>query len=231
MIKKNFVPTWLLPFLIIVFFIILILYYLISKSPRIEDLFINLATTVLGIIITLYGIDRIIKHYERKSWLDFEKIISTQIIDILFTLCNFMNLNSSLWEQWLQVFNKNITKKDKVVQYINFFHATEIDSDYIKQIVKDDHLLDFFSGGYKDTFQKLDDLFRLYSNKLTADQSTHIINLTINVSSLINDMSTFRMFNFAIKEFNAHLEVGHLKYFYDNARETISTAKKLLDSI
>ena len=56
MTKRNFIPKWLLPILFSIFLISLISYYLISKSPRIEDLFINLAATILGILLTLFVI-------------------------------------------------------------------------------------------------------------------------------------------------------------------------------
>ncbi len=99
MIKRNFIPKWLLPILFLIFLISLIAYYLISKSPRIEDLFINLAATILGILLTLFVIDNAKRYYENKEWAEFEKIITNQIIDILFTLCNYLRLNPSLMEQ------------------------------------------------------------------------------------------------------------------------------------
>jgi hypothetical protein len=144
MTKRNFIPKWLSPILFIIFLISLIAYYLISKSPRIEDLFINLAATVLGILLAILVIDNVKRHYENKEWSEFEEIIKNQIIDILFTLCNYLRLNPSLMEEWMQIFKTDIDKKEKVNQLLNFSQTSEVDSDYIEKIILDNHLINFF---------------------------------------------------------------------------------------
>ncbi|OGU76117.1 MAG: hypothetical protein A2V93_08860 [Ignavibacteria bacterium RBG_16_34_14] len=214
-----------------VFLISLVLYFRISKSPRIEDLFISFAATVLGIIVTLLLVERSIKRQENEEWEEFEKIISNQIIDILFTLCNYSNISSILWEQYLEIFKKDVDTKDKIIKYINYFHSSEINLDYIKKIVSDEHLIEFFSRGYKSIFQNLDDTFRLYGNKLSSDQSTNIINLKMKVSILINNMNRFYTANFAIKEFNVPLETALLNDFKENVNKAILAANKLLQTI
>ena len=169
---KNYIPKWLLLILVMFFLASLVVYFKISSSPRIEDLFINLSATILGILITLFFVDRIINYSERREWKEFELIITSQIIDILFSLCDVMNLHSSIWKQWLEIFKNDREKKQKVREYIKVFQSTDIDFGYIKEIVKDSHLIDFFNDGYKTSYQKLDDVFRLFNNKLNAEQST-----------------------------------------------------------
>ena len=229
--KRNFVSYRVILYLIGVFLISLVLYFRISKSPRIEDLFISFAATVLGIIVTLLLVERSIKRQENEEWEEFEKIISNQIIDILFTLCNYSNISSILWEQYLEIFKKDVDTKDKIIKYINYFHSSEINLDYIKKIVSDEHLIEFFSRGYKSIFQNLDDTFRLYGNKLSSDQSTNIINLKMKVSILINNMNRFYTANFAIKEFNVPLETALLNDFKENVNKAILAANKLLQTI
>lgn len=231
MTKKDFNPKLLLPILFIIFLISLIAYFLISKSPRIEDLFINLAATVLGILLTLFVIDNVKRYYENKEWSEFEEIITDQIIDILFTLCNYLRLNSSLMEQWMQIFKKDIDKKERVNQLLSFSETSKMDSVYIGKIILDDHLINFFSNGYGDVFQRLDDLYKLYQNRLPANISTQIINLKLNLSALRGNMSTFQMFNVAIIEFKASIEPGHINEFSENVSKTIKTSKILIDLV
>lgn len=71
--KKDLIPWWLSKVLLILFLICMITYYILSHSPRIEDLFINLAATILGVIITIIFVEQIIKRYERKEWKEYEK--------------------------------------------------------------------------------------------------------------------------------------------------------------
>ena len=226
--NKQFVPKWLLLILLILVLGNLTIYYWISESPRIEDLLINLSATFLGILVTLFFIDRIIKYYERKEWEEFEGIISNQLIDILFTLCNILNISSDLWQEWIRIFN---TKKEKIKQYIKIFQTIKINKDYINTIIMDDHLIDFFSSGYNGTYKRLDDFFRLYNNKLSAEQNIQVINLKTNISNLINNMNFFQSLNFIIKEYKVPIQENNINDFMQNARETISTIKKLLDSI
>jgi hypothetical protein len=228
---KDFISHRLILYLIIIFLISLILYYKISTSPRIEDLFISLAATVLGIIITLYLVDRSIRKAEEKEWAEFEEIISIQIIEILFSLCNVLNISSNLWKHFLEIFSKDIAQKEKVIEYINFYESQEINLDYIKEIVTDDHLIDFFSNGYKDVHQRVDNLYRLYNIKLTAEQSAQIVNLRIKILKLINNMNTFRMLNIAVKEFNANLEEGFMNDFRENISNTIFIVKNLVRTV
>ncbi len=227
--KSNFISLRIILYLIIIFLISLILYYKISTSPRFEDLLISLAATVLGIIITLLLVERSIKRNEKKEWEEFESLVKKQIIEILFTLCNYCNITSTLWENYLQIFKEEIDTKDKIIQYINFYNSSENNLDYIRKIVDDDHLIDFFSVGYKNVFNKIDDLFRLYNDKLSAKQSTLIINLKQNLFSLSNNMDTFSMFNIAIKELKAKIEIGHMNDFKENVSKTILTIKKLIE--
>ncbi len=227
--SKFYIPKWLLPILFIIFLSSLIVYFIISKSPRIEDLFINLSATVFGIILTLYLVERSIKINEKKEWKEFEDIITNQIIDILFTVCNYMNIHSSLWIKWWEILKYDIDKKNKISQYINLFSSTEIDSSYIEAIINEDHLINFFSDGYTNAFNQIDELFRLYSDKLSAKQSTLILNLKHNLFSLSNNMSTFSMFNIAIKELKAKIEIGHMNDFKENVSKTILTMQKLID--
>jgi len=231
MTQKDFIPKWLLLILFIIFLVSLIAYFLISKSPRIEDLFINLAATVLGILLTLFIIDNVKKYYENKEWSEFEEIITNQIIDILFPLCNYLHLNPSFMEQWMQIFKKEIDKKEKVNQLINLSQTSKMDSDYIEKIILDDHLINFFSNGYEGVFQRLDELFKLYHNRLPANISTQIINLKLSLSALLGNMNRFQMFNVAIIEFRASVEPGHINEFSENVSETIIAAKKLFDSV
>jgi len=231
MTKKDFIPKLLLPILLIIFLISLIVYFQISKSLRIQDLFINLAATVLGILITLFVIDNVKRYYENKEWSEFEEVITNQIIDILFTLCNYLQLNPSLMEQWMQIFKKDIDKKEKVNQLLSFSQTSKLDSDYIRKIILDDHLINFFSNGYGGVFQRLDDLFKLYQNRLPANISTLIINLNLSLSALRGNMSTFQMFNIAINEFKASIEPGHINEFSENVSKTIITAKILIDLV
>jgi len=227
----DFIPKWLLPIMVIIIIISLIAYFLISKSPRIEDLFINLAATVSGILLTLFVVDKVKKYYERKEWSEFEEIITNQIIDTLFTLCNYFRLNPSFIEHWMEIFGKDIDKKEKVKQLITLSQSSKIDSDYIRKIILDDHLIKFFSNGYGGVFKRLDDIFRLYQNRLPANISTEIINLKLSLSALLSNMSTFQMFNIAINEFDAKIEPGHVNEFSKNVSKTINTSKMLLDSV
>ena len=227
----DFIPKWLLPIMVIIIIISLIAYFLISKSPRIEDLFINLAATVSGILLTLFVVDKVKKYYEKKEWSEFEEIITNQIIDTLLTLCNYFRLNPSFIEQWMEIFGKDIDKKEKVIQLIILSQSTKIDSDYIRKIILDDHLNKFFSNGYGGVFKRLDDIFRLYQNRLPANISTEIINLKLSLSALLSNMSTFQMFNIAINEFDAKIEPGHVNEFSKNVSKTINTSKMLLDSV
>ena len=227
----DFIPKWLLPIMVIIIIISLIAYFLISKSPRIEDLFINLAATVSGILLTLFVVDKVKKYYEKKEWSEFEEIITNQIIDTLLTLCNYFRLNPSFIEQWMEIFGKDIDKKEKVIQLIILSQSTKIDSDYIRKIILDDHLIKFFSNGYGGVFKRLDDIFRLYQNRLPASISTEIINLKLSLSALLSNMSTFQMFNIAINEFDAKIEPGHVNEFSKNVSKTINTSKMLLDSV
>jgi len=227
----DFIPKWLLPILLIIILISLIAYFLISKSPRIEDLFINLAATVSGILLTLFVIDKVKKYYEKKEWSEFEEIITNQIIDTLFTLCNYFRLNPSFIEQWMEIFRKDIDKKEKVNQLISLSQSSKIDSDYIGKIILDDHLINFFSNGYEGAFQRLDDLFKLYHNRLPASISTQIINLKLSLSELHGNMSRFQMINVAIKEFKASIEPGYINEFSENVSKTINNTKLLFDSV
>jgi prepilin signal peptidase PulO-like enzyme (type II secretory pathway) len=227
----DFIPKWLLPIMVIIIIISLIAYFLISKSPRIEDLFINLAATVSGILLTLFVVDKVKKYYEKKEWSEFEEIITNQIIDTLFTLCNYFRLNPSFIEQWMEIFGKDIDKKEKVIQLIILSQSSKIDPDYIRKIILDDHLIKFFSNGYGGVFKRLDDIFRLYQNRLPANISTEIINLKLSLSALLSNMSTFQMFNIAINEFDAKIEPGHVNEFSKNVSKTINTSKMLLDSV
>ena len=227
----DFIPKWLLPILVIIIIISLIAYFLISKSPRIEDLFINLAATVSGILLTLFVVDKVKKYYEKKEWSEFEEIITNQIIDTLFTLCNYFRLNPSFIEHWMEIFGKDIDKKERVKQLITLSQSSKIDSDYIRKIILDDHLIKFFSNGYGGVFKRLDDIFRLYQNRLPANISTEIINLKLSLSALLSNMSTFQMFNIAINEFDAKIEPGHVNEFSKNVSKTINTSKMLLDSV
>ena len=227
----DFIPKWLLPIMVIIIIISLIAYFLISKSPRIEDLFINLAATVSGILLTLFVVDKVKKYYEKKEWSEFEEIITNQIIDTLLTLCNYFRLNPSFIEQWMEIFGKDIDKKEKVKQLITLSQSSKIDSDYIRKIILDDHLIKFFSNGYGGVFKRLDDIFRLYQNRLPASISTEIINLKLSLSALLSNMSTFQMFNIAINEFDAKIEPGHVNEFSKNVSKTINTSKMLLDSV
>ena len=220
-----------MPILFIIFLVCLIIYYKISKSPRIEDLFIGLAATILGILITVSLVNSIIKHNEDKEWEEFKGIISNQIIDIIFTLCNCSNISSTLWKQYMEIFKEDVDTKSKIIKYINFFNSSEINLDYIREIVNDDHLIEFFSNGYNGILRRLEDVYRSYSNRLSADQSIQIINLKMKVSTLINNMNMFHMFNFEIKEFNVQLETDHLNDFKENVNKTILTAKKLLETV
>ena len=226
---KTYIPNWLLLILVIIALASLVIYFKISSYPRIEDLFINLSATVLGILITLFIVDRIIKYYERKEWKEFEQIINSQIVDSLFSLCNFMNLHSSIWKQWLEIFKNDSEKKQKVRDYLNVFQSTSIDFSYAKEIIKDDHLIDFFDSGYKSSYQKLDEVFRLFNNKLTAEQSTQILHLRMNLSSLISNLSTFRTLNFINQEYKLPPNNSHIQDFFDNARKTIHTMKALIE--
>jgi len=131
----------------------------------------------------------------------------------------------------LDIFKKDKEKKEKVIEYVNFFNSLEVDLNYIEEIVKDEHSIDFFYKGYNSAFQKLDNLFRLYNNKLTADQSTQIVNLMMNVSKLMDTMNMFGMFNISIKESNVQIEVGHLQDFKGNVTKTINTIDKLMETI
>ena len=227
----DFIPKWLLLILVIIIIISLIAYFLISKSPRIEDLFINLAATVSGILLTLFVVDKVKKYYERKEWSEFEEIITNQIIDTLLTLCNYFRLNPSFIEQWMEIFGKDIDKKERVKHLITLSQSSKIDSDYIRKIILDDHLIKFFSNGYGGVFKRLDDIFRLYQNRLPANISTEIINLKLSLSALLSNMSTFQMFNIAINEFDAKIEPGHVNEFSKNVSKTINTSKMLLDSV
>ena len=225
MIKKNHIPKWLLLILIIIVLGSLLTYFLISKSPRIEDLFINLSATVLGILITLFIVDRIIKYYE---WKEFEKIISNQIIDILFTLSNFMNLNSNLWQEWTKILNNDKSKKEKLKDYIKLFQSLELNKDYIFEIIKDDHLIEFFSSGYNGTYKRLDEFFSLFNNRLSAKQNTQIIRLKLSISNLTSNMNLFKSLNFMQKEFKIPIDEKHLNDFLNNARTTILIIEELL---
>lgn len=229
--RKSYIPQYLIPVLIIFFLASLITYYKISQSPRIEDLFIGFAATILGILITVLFVDRIIIHNEKKEWQEFEGIISNQIIDLIFTLCNFLSISSTLWKQHLEIFKEDVDTRNKIIKYIDFFNSSEINLDYIKHIVNDNHLIAFFSDGYSGVLRSLTNIYSSYSHKLSADQSTQIINLKSNLSILINNMNTFRMLNVAIKEFNASLETGYLNDFKENVCKTVFVANKLLDAI
>jgi hypothetical protein len=229
--NKNYIPRWLLLILIISVIGSLLTYFLISNSPKIEDLFINLAASLFEILITLFIIDRIIKYYEKKEWDAFEKIISNQIIDIIFTLCNYSNISSKVWEQYLQIFKEELDTKNKIAKYIEFFRSSEIEIDYLKQIVVNEHLIEFFTNGYKGIHQSLDDIFRLYSFKLSAEQSIQIINLKTKVTILLSIMNRFYTTNFAIKELNIPLEDHLLNDFKENVKETIFVASELLETV
>ena len=134
-------------------------------------------------------------------------------------------------EQWMQIFNKDVDRKEKVNQLLSFSQTSEMDSDYIGKIILDDHLINFFSNGYGGVFQRLDDLFKLYQNRLPANISTQIINLKLSLSALSGNMSTFQMFNVAIKEFKASIEPSHINEFSENVSKTINTARILIDSV
>lgn len=229
--KKDFISPRLIYYLISIFLISLIFYFIISTQTRIEDLLINIAATVAGIIITLLLVERSIKKAEKKEWEELEQIISNQIIDILFTLCNFLNISSNLWHEWTQIFNKVITKKEKIKEYVKIFQSLEINKDYIYEIIKDDHLIGFFSSGYNATYKRLDDFFRLYSSRLNAVQTTQIIHLKMNISSLTSHISLFQSLNFILKEYKLPIEESHVNDFLKNAKETILTVNKLVGTI
>jgi len=229
--KSDFISYRVILYLTIIVIISLIFYFKISDQPRIEDLFINLAATVLGIIITLLLVDRSIKKDKAKEWQEFKGIISKQILDIIFSLCNYSNISTILWQQYLEIFKEDVDTKNKIVKYIDFYNESKIDLDYITQIIKDEHLIGFFLSGYTGILHRLDDVYKSYSNNLTADQSTQIIQLKSNLTTLISNMNRFHTTNFAIKEFNVPLETSYLNDFKVSVSETITTMNKLINTV
>lgn len=229
--NKNYISRSLLLILIISVIGSLLTYFLISGSPKIEDLFINLSASFLEILITLFIIERIIKYYENKEWHEFEKIISNQIMDIIFTLCNYSNISSNLWGQYLQIFKEELDTKNKIVKYIEFFRSSEIELDYLKQLVVSEHLIDFFTNGYKGIYKNLDDIFRLYSHKLSAEQSIKIVSLKTKLTVLLSILNRFYTTNYAIKEMNIPLDDQILNDFKENVQETLFAASELLETV
>ena len=229
--SKETIPKKLLYILLLLFVVSLLLYFLISKSPRIEDLLINLSATILGILITLFIVDRIIKHREREQWQEFETIISGQISEILFTLCSYLNISSNLWPEWANILASDLPRKNKIDNFIKHFHSSKINKDYTFEIIKDDHLIDFFSNGYNGCHNRLDDFFRLYNNRLNAKQTVQIINLKTNLSHLISSLSLFKSLNVMLKEFKFDANESYINDFLENAKTTVSNMELLLKLI
>jgi len=59
--KERIIPNWLNLILIIVFLLSLILYFELAESPNFGSLFVNIAGTIFGILITVGFIEELRK--------------------------------------------------------------------------------------------------------------------------------------------------------------------------
>ncbi|MCK4798637.1 MAG: hypothetical protein KAT05_14765, partial [Spirochaetes bacterium] len=91
--KNRLVPDLLIEILIIIALLLLIGYFSLSNSSKWEGLLLNLATAIIGIVITLKFVDVIINKYESKKWLKLNTKILDQLVEILISLYNFIFIN------------------------------------------------------------------------------------------------------------------------------------------
>ncbi len=112
--KERIIPNWLNLILIIVFLLSLILYFELAESPNFGSLFVNIAGTIFGILITVGFIDIVADHNNKKNWSQVNVRLKDWLLDILMRYYNYSFLNCGEMGAFIKIFNdKNLNKTEK----------------------------------------------------------------------------------------------------------------------
>jgi hypothetical protein len=226
--KNRLVPGWLIKILIIVVLLLLIGYFSLSDTSKWEDLLLNLAIAIIGIVITLSFVDVIINKYESKKWLNLKTRILDQLVEILKSLYNFIFINYANMNTWIEVQNDiQKTNIDKIKELERSLCSMDPSIDYINSIKKDDHLIEFFSNGYSGNLKRLNEFFRLYHLRLSHQESPLIIDLQSNLSTLVDDLNLMKMDKFLEREFNPANDLISSNKFSNSLQQTADTITEL----
>lgn len=208
--------------------ILLIGYFYLPQSSKWEGLLMNLAVSIIGIIITLSFVDVIINRYENKKWLILNTKILDQLIEILAALYNNIFLNYEQMNTWIKIHNdiqeSNIEKIKCLEKSLRNVEPSII---YIDKIKNEEHLIEFYSKCYSGILKRLNDFFRLYHLRLSHQDSPFIIDLQSNLSALIANLELMKMDRFIKKEFKPANELIPSKNFSDSLQQTANTINEL----
>lgn len=226
--KNRLVPDLLIEILIIIALLLLIGYFSLSNSSKWEGLLLNLATAIIGIVITLKFVDVIINKYESKKWLKLNTKILDQLVEILISLYNFIFINYANINTWIEVQNDiQKTSIEKTKELERSLCNIDPSIDYINAIKEDDHLIEFFSNGYSGNLKKLNDFFRVYHLRLSHQESPLIIDLQSNLSTLIDGLNLMKMDKFLEREFNPSNNLISSNRFSNSLQQTADTITEL----
>ncbi len=152
------------------------------------SLFVNIAGTIFGILITVGFIDIVADHNNKKNWSQVNVRIKDWLLDILMRYYNYLFLNCGEMEAFIKIFNdKNLNKTEKSKLLSESITGINVKRDYMQKIILDSHLIDFYLSGYKAVLKSLDDFWKLYHLRLSHKESPIIMDLQIKLSRTIRD--------------------------------------------
>jgi hypothetical protein len=223
--NQKKIPKWLYSILLIVFLISLITYFKIAEVPRWDGLFISIAGTILGILVTIGFIDIIAYRYNKRQWSPVENKIKDSLIDILLIVYNFIYLNYAALEKWIEVYNDHkISRKNKLKNLGEYITQQSINKNYLNEIAKDSHLLEFYFTGYKGVQNSLRDFWQLYHLRLTYQESPLFMDIQSGLSKVIHDIQL-------VINLKGAIEISGLSLNINNLNSSLDQYSKDLDVV
>lgn len=194
---KKIIPLkiyfYLLAFIIPIILIHLFIWGI--NKQKIDDLSLNLLSEIVGILITLFVVDRLIKKYEKDKWLELDKRINIQIEAILFTIfCTIFYFNDKI-SLFYEVRNSNDIENIKFNKYSEMLKSFEINAKFCEKITREEILAKFFIDIYNTQLNNLNAFLNDFNGRLDHRQLPLLLDLRISTNKILEDLKLIQFIN------------------------------------
>lgn len=148
------------------------------------DTLSGIITEIIGIVLTLYIVERTLKNYEKEKRKNLDIHIKKEILNTLRLIYNYLFIHSKQMQEFLIINNKDLDLSEKVKYFADALLALSADEKYLEHILQDNHLYEFYTKAYDGFSKKLDDIFQSYNYYLDPDLITSILNLKASLLKL-----------------------------------------------
>jgi hypothetical protein len=197
------------------------------KNLNYKDLLTNLIAEITGILITLIIVERIIKKREKSKWSELYKRLDEELNSILISIYHVLSFHVKRLEESAKIYSSNNGNKQKVDMYNELFNGYNIDNDYLDEVIKDDHLFEFFINSYQNIFIRLNNFYNEFNSRLNHMQVPFLIDLKSSISRVIFNINYFHDFSKIIKTMPVNLTSSYSSYIKEDVNKIIDITLEL----